>query len=151
MKALRSINQLKSLIQCEIDTFFILTEAIHKIKDQNIQYQLTSFKQQCTESIRGSSELLKQLGGKPPQYDLDLKGYLMKYYVTIQGLISDTYTLKALRTNELWMLHFYKKALKLRYSQDLLAEIQMLYNRNQEYTHEINTYIQQLQENPKYS
>lgn len=104
-------NQLKMLIQYEIDGAFLLSQAIENVNSPAIRETLIKFRQECEETIQELAHLIHHYGGEAPAHTKDFKGFFMQGYAAMRGLFSDQGVVKALHTNLSLIVRAFEAAL----------------------------------------
>ncbi len=126
------INEIKTLVQYEIDHSFLMEQAIHNLENQVIKDELVSYRNEIEDNIKKLSVTIEKLGGKAPNHSRDFKGFFLQGYAAMRGLTSDHGVLQALHTNEKLISKAYEKALKLAFPEDLKALVEESYQPNKE-------------------
>lgn len=139
-----TINHLKSLVHYEIDHSFLLTQAVHNLKDKDIGQKFSSFKEDVEVNIKKLSSLIENSGGNPPEHSRDFKGFFMQGYAAIRGVATDYGILQAIESNEKLILGTYEKALKLAFEDTIKKDLQNFYDKNKEITKYVNEQAQKL-------
>lgn len=107
-----SIRQiLNDLIQLDIDTYHVYTQAAKNMKDKKLKDLLTSFAANHEEHVNNLSKLILELKGHPPSFSKDFKGFVTAGYTTIKIAGGKLSALEAMETNEIISNRYYNKAL----------------------------------------
>ncbi|MCE3237442.1 MAG: hypothetical protein K0R24_423 [Gammaproteobacteria bacterium] len=106
------VDTIKPLVQYEIDSTFILAQAISCLSDKTLRDKLSEFREECENNIKTLSEILVDHGGEAPEHTRDFKGFFMQGYTGMRGLISDEGAMKALATNTRMLVDAFRDALK---------------------------------------
>ncbi len=94
------VKNLNSLLQLEIDAVHAYGEAIKNIDDAVIKGRITDFQGDHQKHITDLSEVVHKLGGTPPGYSLDFKGFFIQGFTAIRSATGTVGALKAMETNE---------------------------------------------------
>ena len=109
-----SINQLlKDLIQVDIDTYHVYTQAAKNVKDQEIKGLLLDFAATHEKHVNILSKVMLESGGHPPSFSRDFKGFVTSGYTAIKVAGGKLKTLDAIETNEIISNRYYDKALSM--------------------------------------
>ncbi len=107
-----SIKQvLKDLVQVDIDTYHVYTQAAKTIKDKELKGILLGFAASHEEHANILSKVMLELGGHPPSFSRDFKGFVTSGYTAIKVAGGKLKTLEAIETNEIISNRYYNKAL----------------------------------------
>ncbi|HBG20421.1 MAG TPA: ferritin [Desulfobulbaceae bacterium] len=93
-------KKLSSLVQLDIDAVHAYKEAIEKIDDLQVREHLTQYRQDHERHISDLSAEIRRLGGTPPEFSLDFKGYLIKGFTSLRSTTGTKGALNAMHTNE---------------------------------------------------
>ena len=93
-------KKLSSLVQLDIDAVHAYKEAIEKVDDLQVREHLTQYRQDHERHISDLSAEIRRLGGTPPEFSLDFKGYLIKGFTSLRSAIGTKGALNAMHTNE---------------------------------------------------
>jgi len=104
---------LNELIQVDIDTYHVYNNAAAHVKDKEIRYLLSHLAAKHEQHVNTLSKLVIDLGGHPPSFSRDFKGFLTSGYVNIKVASGKLRTLEAMETNEIISNRYYNKALSL--------------------------------------
>lgn len=102
---------LSELIQVDIDAYHVYNNAAKSIKDQELKVVLSQFASKHEEHVNKLSKVLLELGGHPPSFSRDFKGFITSGYMNIKIAGGKARTLEAIETNEIISNRYYKKAL----------------------------------------
>ncbi len=94
------VKRLTSLVQLDIDAVHAYKEAMEKIENLQIREHLAMFRQDHERHIADFSTWIRQLGGTPPEFSLDFKGYLIKSFTSLRSVTGTKGALNAMHTNE---------------------------------------------------
>ena len=84
------INALKTLVQSDIDSYYVYNESIERAKERHIKEILTAFKWDHERRIGKFSTHILQLGGTPPSFSRDARGMLATTRALIAGSVKGT-------------------------------------------------------------
>ncbi len=121
-----SVKNLNSLIQLDIDAVHAYDAAIKNIDDMIIKERLTDFRGDHQRHVTDLSKVVQNLGGTPPTYSPDFKGFLIRGFTTILSATGTEGALKAMETNEKLTTKKYSNAL----GWDLTSEAKNLVETN---------------------
>lgn len=93
-------GKLSSLVQLDIDAVHAYKEAIEKCEDSQVREHLTLYRQDHERHITDLSIEIRRLGGTPPEFSLDFKGYLIKGFTSLRSATGTEGALNAMHTNE---------------------------------------------------
>lgn len=102
---------INELIQVDIDTYHAYIHAAKELKSGQVYNLLKSFAADHEENVKTLSKIVINLGGHPPSFSRDFKGFLTSGYVAIKVAGGTRSTLEAMETNELISSRYYNKAL----------------------------------------
>ncbi len=94
------VKNLNSLIQLDIDAVHAYDEAVKNVDDAIIKGRLIDFRGDHQAHITDLSGLVHKMGGTPPVYSPDFKGYLIQGFTAIRSLTGTEGALKAMEMNE---------------------------------------------------
>lgn len=116
---------INELIQVDIDTYHAYMHAAKELKKGKICNLLKSFAADHEKNVKALSKIIIDLGGHPPSFSRDFKGFLTSGYVAIKVAGGARSTLDAMETNELISSRYYNKALSTSmpmYIKDIIRE-----------------------------
>lgn len=137
------IKNLSNLAQLDIDAIRAYSQALDNIKHTTIHNQISSFKADHERHVTELNAAIRQLGGEPPSFSPDLKGFFIEGFTAIRSMTGTAGALKAMRTNETLTNHVYAKAR----GEDLPEHIRTLIERNYADEQRHLAYIEQAIEN----
>jgi uncharacterized protein (TIGR02284 family) len=120
------IKNLVELAQLDIDAIRAYAQAIDNIDQPTLHSEISSFKADHARHVNDLSAVIRRLGGEPPSFSPDLKGFLLEGFTAIRSLTGIEGALKAMRGNEKLTNHTYEKAL----SWELPADIRLIIEKN---------------------
>lgn len=94
------VKKLSSLVQLDIDAVHAYKEAIDKADNQQVREHLILYRQDHERHITDLSTEIRRLGGTPPEFSLDFKGYLIKGFTSLRSATGTKGALNAMHTNE---------------------------------------------------
>lgn len=96
----RLLEQMKGLVQLDIDAFHAYAQAIKMIDITEVRETLLAFQLDHERHIRELSEAIAKHGGRPPDFARDFKGFLMEGMTAIVSTMGVEGALTAMRINE---------------------------------------------------
>ena len=102
---------LNELIQVDIDTYHAYMHAARELKTGKVHQLLKNFAADHERHVTDLSKVVLNLGGHPPSFSRDFKGFLTTGYVAIKMAGGAKKTLEAMETNEIISNRYYNKAL----------------------------------------
>jgi len=94
------IEALSNLVQLDIDAVHAYDQALKEIDDAIIKDRLQTFQNDHRNHISGLSKQIEELGGQPPEYSQDIKGYVIEAFTAIRSFTGLKGALKAIKTTE---------------------------------------------------
>ena len=94
------IEALPNLVQLDIDAVHAYDQALKEIDDPIIKDRLLKFQDDHRNHISGLSKQIEELGGQPPEYSQDLKGYVIEAFAAIRSFTGLKGALSAMKTTE---------------------------------------------------
>ena len=94
------IEAILNLVQLDIDAVHAYDQALKEIDDPIIKDRLLKFQEEHRNHIGGLSKHIEELGGQPPAYSKDFKGYVIEAFAAIRSFTGLTGALKAMKTTE---------------------------------------------------
>jgi uncharacterized protein (TIGR02284 family) len=122
------VSHLITLAQLDIDAARAYAQAIDNIDIPSIRDRLDDFRQDHERHVSELSEVIRWMGGEPPERTPDVKGYFIEGYTAIRAMMGIAGALRAMKTNEMMANAIYERALAL----DLAPEVRGLIERNRE-------------------
>jgi len=120
------IKNLCELAQLDIDATRAYAQALDNIDHPVIHSQISSFKADHDRHVHDLSAAIRRLGGEPPNFKPDLKGFFIEGFTAIRSMTGTEGALKAMRSNEKLTNRTYEKALDW----ELPIEIKALVDKN---------------------
>lgn len=124
---------INELIQVDIDTYHAYIHAAKEVKSGKVYNLLKSFAADHEKNVNTLSKIVIDLGGHPPSFSRDFKGFLTSGYVAIKVAGGARSTLEAMETNELISSRYYNKALSTEMPSHIKGTIRE--NLNKEHHH----------------
>jgi uncharacterized protein (TIGR02284 family) len=94
------IESLSELLQNAIDAYFAYQQVIPKVEDEIMRNRLEAFCKSHEENIQELTQVIARMGGKPPEFSKDFKGYIIKGVTALRSLSGTKGALKALQATE---------------------------------------------------
>jgi rubrerythrin len=134
------MRHLISLVHLDIDAIHAYQLAIKEIDVQEVKDNLIKFKQDHQRHLDDLAPFIRSLGGEPPAFKPDFKGYFIKGFTALRSLTGTEGALKAMRSNEQLTNKTYEDALTWQMPDEIRSVIQK--NRDDERRH--LTYIEDI-------
>ncbi|HEY0526164.1 MAG TPA: DUF2383 domain-containing protein [Stellaceae bacterium] len=122
------ISHLVTLAQLDIDAARAYVQAVDAIDIPSIRDRLDDFRQDHERHVRELSEVIRWMGGEPPERAPDVKGFFIAGYTAIRSTMGIAGALRAMKTNEMMTNAIYERALAI----DLPDDVRGLIERNRE-------------------
>lgn len=94
------IEELGSLAQLDIDAVHAYEQAIEKIDLPVIREHMMRYRDDHQRHVTELSAAIRELGGEPPEYSPDLKGFLISGFTSLRSMTGTEGALKAMLSNE---------------------------------------------------
>lgn len=94
------LKRLEDLAQVDIDTVYAYDRAIDQVDDEVMRARLERFRQAHFDHIAALAEVIRAMGGTPPDLSKDLRGYAVEALAALRATPGTKGALKALRTVE---------------------------------------------------
>lgn len=94
------IKNLSELVHVDIDAFQAYKLAIKEIEESVMRERIESFKTDHHNHIKTLFEKIRSLGGRPPEYSLDFKGFVIEGLTALRSMTGLKGALKALAYTE---------------------------------------------------
>lgn len=120
------IDRLVNLVHLDIDAVHAYGHAIKQIDLVTIRETLEQFLEDHDRHVRNLSDKIRDLGGSPPEYSRDFKGFLIEGFTAIRSLTGTKGALEAMKTNERLTNRKYEDAMKW----DVPIDLKTLLQRN---------------------
>ncbi len=127
------IKDLSSLVQLDIDAIHAYEQAIEKVDVSEVRKKLTTFMSDHERHVTDLSRCIRELGGKPPEFLQDFKGFLIEGMTIMRSVTGTSGALKAMKMNEELTNAKYNKALGWPLPGDIRAIVEL--NREDERRH----------------
>ncbi len=105
------VKNLNSLIQLDIDAVHAYGQAMKNVDDPVIKGRLTDFQGDHQRHITDLSSVVRKMGGTPPNFSPDFKGFLIQGFTAIRSATGTVGALKAMEMNEKLTNRTYSNAL----------------------------------------
>ena len=132
---------LNSLAHLDTDAIYTCDEALEQIDVLSIKDQLTRFRDDHHRHVRELSDAVRRLGGQPPSFSKDFKGFLIQGMTSARSATGTEGALKAMKLNEELTNRNYSKAIKMGFPDDLEALIERNYRDEQRHLAIIQQWI----------
>jgi len=133
------VNDLISLVQLDIDAIHAYEQAIERVTVDSVRTQLNVFKADHHRHVTDLSTEIRKLGGTPPTFSKDFKGYLIQGFTALRSVTGTEGALKAMETNEKLTNSTYEKAV----TWNIPVEVRQIVQRNLEDERRHLSYIRQ--------
>lgn len=133
------VKKINSLVQLDIDAIHAYQQAIEKIDVDSVKTQLKQFESDHQRHVSELSQVVRRLGGQPPEFQRDFKGFLIQGFTAMRSVTGTEGALKAMKTNENITNRNYDDAL----SWDLPNDVKDVIRRNREDERRHLQYIEQ--------
>lgn len=107
----KAIHLLNDLIQLDIDAIRAYEQALDAVKDNDVRRNLLAFRGDHERHVNELSGLVRGMGGTPPAFKPDLKGFLIEGMTAVRALAGENAALSAMRDNERLTNNRYQAAL----------------------------------------
>ncbi len=144
------IDELKSLVQLDIDATRAYSQAMDAIDIKFIKDSLDDFRNDHERHIYNLSPIITELGGTPPEKSPDLKGFLIAGFTMIRSQTGTEGALNAMETNEKLTNKNYGEACSKDFPGHILTQLQANYSDEQRHLAFIQQHLKILKENPAY-
>ncbi len=137
------VKKVNSLIQLDIDAVHAYQQAIEHIDVTDVKNQLVQFKHDHENHVQNLSEVVRKLGGQPPEFSRDFKGFVIQGFTALRSVTGTEGALKAMKSNEELTNSSYDDAL----SWDVTTEVRNVIQKNRDDEKRHLRYIEQCIEN----
>jgi rubrerythrin len=127
------INQLKKLVQLDIDAIHAYTHAIDHIDIQDVKNRLAEFRGDHQRHVDDLSAVIRRYGDTPPELKQDFKGYLIQGMTSLRSVSGTAGALKAMKSNEELTNKTYDQAVAIGFPPDVQSIVAR--NRDDERRH----------------
>lgn len=117
------LKHLEKLIQLDIDAYHAYDQAIEKVDVLMIKEKLVNFQTDHRRHVDVLSAKMAQLGGSPPEFAKDFKGFFISGFTALRSLTGTGGALEAMETNEKLTTSSYEKAVKEDFPTDIASTI----------------------------
>ncbi len=94
------IDRLSDLAQLDIDAYHAYAQAIDSVEEADLKSHLVSYQSDHEKHYVELSRVIRELGGNPPEFSRDFKGYLIEGFTSLRSAMGTKGALKAMKTNE---------------------------------------------------
>lgn len=94
------VEKLNSLIQLDVDAVHAYEQALGQIDDSVVHGQMSKYRDDHQRHIAELSHEVRSLGGKPPEYSPDFKGFLITGFTYLRSVTGTEGAMKAMHANE---------------------------------------------------
>jgi rubrerythrin len=122
------IQSLKNLAQLDIDAYHAYGQAIEEIEEHAIRERLLVFQEDHRTHYLNLSEKITDLGGTPPEFSKDFKGYLLGGFTAIRSKTGTKGAIAAMQSNEQTTNKNYRQALEPELPRDIRELLELNYN-----------------------
>lgn len=122
------IKELSDLVQLDIDAFHAYSQALKNIYHQAISDQIKSFQADHMEHVNNLSREITRMGGQPPEFSQDFKGYLIEGFTSLRSVTGTEGALKAMKTNETLTNKTYESAVKKEFTPEIKTILEKNYD-----------------------
>lgn len=105
------LSNLISLVQLDIDAVHAYRHAIDQADVPDISDHFKMFRADHERHIRELSDVIRSIGGEPPEMKPDFKGYLIEGFTELRSITGVEGVLKAMKSNEKITNKTYRAAL----------------------------------------
>jgi uncharacterized protein (TIGR02284 family) len=144
------IEELKSLIQLDIDATRAYSQAINEISIKFIRDSLDEFRNDHERHIYNLSPIITELGGTPPEKTPDLKGFLISGFTMIRSQPGNMGALHAMESNEKLTNKQYSDACNKDFPKHIIDQLRLNYQDEQKHLEFIQHQLRILSENPRF-
>jgi len=117
------IKNLNALIQLDIDACFAYGQAIDGVEEDQIRNELRKFKSDHERHVNVLSVYVREMGGTPPDFTRDFKGFLIEGMTAIRKLTGTKGSLNAMEMNEGITNRMYEKHAGYDYPENIREEV----------------------------
>ncbi|MDA8166125.1 MAG: DUF2383 domain-containing protein [Desulfobacteraceae bacterium] len=121
------LDSITNLAQLDIDAWHAYGQAIDRIDQPIIRERLLIFQEDHHNHILNLSDKIRELGGTPPEFSRDFKGYLLEGFTALRSVTGTEGALKAMQSNERTTNKKYSQALEPELPADVRALLEMNY------------------------
>ena len=135
------IEKLTDLVKLDIDAVHAYGQAIKHIDISDVREQVVKFQGDHERHVTNLSEAIRLLGGQPPEFSRDFKGYLLEGFTALRSMTGTEGALKALKSAEEMTNKKYSEARSWNVPMDVLSIIQGNYEDEQRHLSYVNQCI----------
>lgn len=141
MQTSEILKELNSLTQLDIDAIHAYDQALSHIDVLSIKDQLTQFRDDHHRHVRDLSDAIRRLGGQPPSFQKDFKGFLIQGMTSARSSTGTEGALKAMKTNEQLTNRNYSQAVNMGFPDDIKAIVERNFRDEQRHLATIEQWI----------
>jgi rubrerythrin len=124
METTEILKELTSLCHLDIDAIHAYDQALKHVDVTHIKTQLTGFRDDHHRHVKDLSEIIRRLGGQPPSFSPDFKGFLIQGMTSARSMTGTEGALKAMKTNEQLTNRNYNKAAGMAFPSDIKTVVE---------------------------
>jgi rubrerythrin len=94
------IEMLGSLAQLDVDAYHAYGQAIESIDIGTVRAELSRYQQDHLRHYQELSRTISALGGSPPEFSKDFKGYFISGFTSLRSVTGTKGALEAMQSNE---------------------------------------------------
>ncbi|MEW5852647.1 MAG: ferritin-like domain-containing protein [Myxococcota bacterium] len=113
------LDALEALVHLEIDAFHAYGQALKFVEVPPVREKLHRLQGEHERNATHLSEIITKLGGKPPPFSRDFKGFLLEGFTAIRSVTGTEGALQALRMNERLVGMMYERAMAMDLPKDV--------------------------------
>ena len=133
------IGKLTDLVKLDIDAVHAYGQVIKNVDIHDVREQIVKFQGDHERHITDLSDAIRSLGGQPPEFSKDFKGYLLEGFTSLRSMTGTEGSLKALKSAEEMTNKKYGNAR----SWDMPANVMSIIQRNYEDEQRHLSYVNQ--------
>lgn len=134
-------RELHVLAQYEIDTYFIISQAIDSVTDADLKEAFRRMRDEISSFIETLCQQIRDLHREPPSFGRDFKGFFMQGYVAVVGLGSQKAVLTAMADNYATIQSAYRRAHAMKFRSNIQELIDKVYQTHQEHLNYIKSRV----------
>ncbi|HEX8950115.1 MAG TPA: DUF2383 domain-containing protein [Dissulfurispiraceae bacterium] len=135
------IDNLSDLVKVDIDAVHAYGQVIKHIDITSVREQLVNFQGDHERHIKDLSRVIRNLGGEPPEFSRDFKGYVLQGFAALRSMTGDEGALKALKSGEEFTNKRYHEARSWDLPADIISIIESNYEDEQRHLNYVNQAI----------
>lgn len=135
------IEKLSSLCQLDIDAFHAYGRALEHIEAAMLRDQIAKFQSDHERHVTDLSALISRLGGQPPEFSRDFKGFLLEGFTALRSMTGTEGAMKSLKSAEEMTNKRYGDARSWDMPLDIISLIQSNFEDEQRHLHYVEQSI----------